>query len=1425
MDPRHDDCNKKKITLSKTQMSYYMSLISKEAKKSYLRLIQKQQQLLFEEQIILQKQYTNELIQKQISFEPEPTELDKQFPISSIPLPKPQQPDAKLKKEIPLSQQIDNQYNKLAILYRKDFIDRNQLYEQLIILNGIEKADRNLKKIDSLAMEKIDEILKYKPLPSKLNLPKFLEKTKRLSRMVIDEKLKLEPLPPQQEQKSDHYLHQHTIPPTQQQIAINLNLYQLELKGRDEIVKVAKSFGLTSIKSKNKSELFKSIKTIVENFKQKESFQIPTPSLSNSSSKLNSQPTFSTSEPPNLKSQSISTSDSISDSISPNLKPQSLTSSPPSSPPLSSSSSSLSSSSSSSLSSSSSSSSLSSLSSSSLSSLSSSPNLKPQLTSSSTSWSPLISPNLQAQSLTLVSSQLQPSPSTSPTLIPTLLLSTTEPMGTLSLQNDYYYDQYCYDTTDNSEKLFWKIFRNSKLFSEIFKNFNNGNINDYGFGKQYFRYNEMNHIKWMLDNGHIEMLIDKIKKPNEFILVGGEYQYNQQTHFKNYFEKKTRVKMEIEKHFRWVSPIFKDIIKVINGTNQYCTTEFFQTLFTNYKRNIMSLEILGEYIIIEKNLHALHSICLSPFSYYNGRETLRLLIENSFLKGIKLLINRFKTEPTTLVYHTIILEKYTCKSIRKTFKIILYFVEQKLLTCNLQDVELRSSIYSRVVELIRMHQDFELTKRFNNEFYWVHIKLKDLLIMTRLVLLFEPNYSPDENDYSIVNNIQSLNQLISTHFTKQDLKLTLKKLLRGCPHFEKYQSIRELIIQYLKIVSGVERSIISNCFNYSLLDSFINYSSNEDDDDDAEANEEIEIKKFVKLVDIIQPPNFIKKMKSYNLLEESLKFGYYHYWKEFAVFKTPKNIFKNFNWKNSRLLFKYCRDDKKRQINFINKICECIDDSILYTNNKGAFKMYSHILLYLVIGTDDLELVRLVVKNLRNYVDFSLRPPQKSTPFESFYIQKYIRSTKMLDYCYQNFKIHFHLWLAAGEYYYFHRFKTLELFQRYEYLFSLFTDIKPLVQFKTLTIDDFNNTQKNYDGLVQSKIRLINLITYILSKPDIYKINSEILNCWTHESMEIDCDEDTFESILLPGIKSIIEFSFKETIINSRKLIQYNPSDIKIFKKNYQKIRLLDWIVDFRKSIDLTIIKNENKQELNSCLKRCTFDFQFKESPLQIGANNDTISLEKLIQNILFKQQMKIEIDDLFMDVDFENNYNNEREVDSDITDDEYYEENNNIFNNEKNNKKEKKNIEYFNSEIQKIVIEAARYGHINIFKHLYFNHYKILLEKPETGTGLISYGNLRKAMLIAIRHGHLHIMDFLMSIFDISFHNKDTRNYYYKYYKRLENPQKHRLTFLKKLKKEFDNQNKNNNNNNNNNNSYNNNCNNNNNNNSNLIVKTEKLT
>ncbi|KAN0014727.1 hypothetical protein ACTFIU_001045 [Dictyostelium citrinum] len=1357
MDPRHDDCKKEKLTLSKTQMAYYTSLISKDAKKSYLRLIQKQQQLLFQEQIILQKQYMSELIQKQISLEPEPTELDKLFPISPIPLPKPQQPDAKSKEEISLSQQVDNQYNKLAILYRKDFIDRNQLYEQLIILNGIQKADRNLKKIDEIPMKKIDEILKYKPLPSKLNLPKFFEKTKRLSRMVIDEKLKLEPLPPQQEQKPDHYLHQHTISPTQQQIAINLNLYQLELKGRDEIVKVAKSLGLTSIKSKNKSELFKSIKTIVQNFKQKE-FQ--SPPLSNSSSKLNSQ------------------------SSSPNLT-------------------------------------------------STSPNLKPQ----SSSPSPSISPQLQSQSsktITSVSPLLQPSPSTSPSLMPTLLLSSStttetaaaaaaEPMTALSLQNDdYYYDQYCYDTTDRSEKLFWKIIRNPKLFNEIFKNFNNGNINDYGFGKQYFRYNEMNHIKWMLDNGHFEMLIDKIKKPNEFILVGGDYQFNQQAHFKKYFEKKTRIMMEIEKHFRWVSPIFKDVIKVINGTNQYCTTEFFQTLFTNYKRNIMSLEILGEYIIIEKNLHALHSICLSPFSYYNGRETLRLLIENSFLKGIKLLINRFKTEPTTLVYHTIILEKVTCKSIRKTFKILLYFVDQKLLTCNLQDVELRSSIYSRIIELIRMHQESELVKRYNNEFYWVHMKLKDLLLMIRLILLFEPNYSPDENDYSIVNNIQSLNQLISTHFTKQDLKLTLKKLLRVSPHYEKYQSIRELIIQYLKIVSGVERSIISNCFNYSLLDSFINYSCDNDD------NEQIEIKRFVQLVDVIQPPNFIKKMKSYNLLEESLKFGYYHYWKELAVFKTPKNIFKNFNWKNSRLLFKYCRDDKKRQINFINGICECIDDSILYTSNKGAFKMYAHILLYLVIGTDDLELVRLVVKNLRNYVDFSLRSPPKPTPYESFYIQKYIRSTKMLDYCYQNFRIHFHLWQAAGEYYYFHRFKTLELFQRYEYLLSLFTDIKPLVQFKTLTIGDFNDTQKSYDGLVQSKIRLINLINYIISKPETYKINSEILNCWTHESMEIDCDEDTFESILLPGIKSIIQHSFKETIANSTKLIQYNPADIKIFKKNYQKIRLLDWIVDFRKSIDLVTIKDEtNEKDING-LKRCTFDFQFKDSTLQIGANNDTTSLEKLIQNILFKQQMKIEMEDLFMDVNFENiknnnNYNsNNKEIDSDITDDDNDDdddnENNNNYKNN-NNKKEIKNIDYCNSEIQKIVIEAARYGHIDIFKHLYFNHYKNLLENPETGTGLISYGNLRRGMLAAIRHGHLHIMDFLMSIFDISFHNKETRNYYFKYYKRLENPQKHQLTLLKKLKKEFDNQNKINNNKsigNNNNNSININ--------NNPIVKTEKL-
>ncbi|KAM9970559.1 hypothetical protein ACTFIR_002419 [Dictyostelium discoideum] len=823
-----------------------------------------------------------------------------------------------------------------------------------------------------------------------------------------------------------------------------------------------------------------------------------------------------------------------------------------------------------------------------------------------------------------------------------------------------------------SERLFWKIFKNKVLFKNIFSNFHHSFLNSYHC---------INDLSFMVKNNQIELLKDKVYK-NQLHIEYNEYLPKQQPQQQQQLVSRS-VNSKPIKSLHWYEYIFKAIKDDVN---------FYQYLFLNYNKYFLN----NYYQVV---LSAIEHGCLIA---------LKILLEEGYYQFEQISsssINIQKTNPTSKINNPSITKIQLLTSairnacIYSKLKIYKYLTEDYMVNTIYLSKNEKKEISNLLIEsnFFRCISSSgkKSTMKFLNYLFDSNGKFKSIIdnrpIKTMLQTEIQSNFFSGKKSilriFSLSNLIESVKifELLSNEnfdwskieYTNEQLNSKLiflldQGLVLSSSSSSSTKSIKDMVIQlFNNLCSYVGLPL----YDYILI------------------NKEVSQSLGVSIVPL--------------LLKISLKFGNH------SIFEQIQKKYPNYLtdvWPcaipNKIELFKFCKNNRERKVQFIKGIIHPISDP----GNSNAILF----VLRLLIRNDDISLLELAVEELGGISQASLLfKTLTSNSNENFkhFIFNCFMSTSMLEYCFNNFPWIFDLvekekncveiWCRLGR---------MDLLKRFEQ----FIDHEKYDKFlliikKRLNFVNYPTAFKQSNQHLFSKIA-----SHIVKKPEV---------CWNFDETILQLSKPIPNQQHYENIKHLIEKSTIKSYQPFQSL--YDPIEL----LNTWDINLLDWlfsfndgneiksgrcILDFNTFFTGLILTNR----LND---KNWVDWALSSSKFSIGISPKNIF--KIVVPLLKKTRLSLIIDQIF-------NY--------------YFLPNINSINNNKNDDTNKE--EYFENFKQICLVLDLK-----SFKHIYYNYSKFLVIKKQKSNndcdGLFTLKELQFLISNAEMNHLFNLIDFFNNI------------------------------------------------------------------------------
>ncbi|KAM9996396.1 hypothetical protein ACTFIY_002569 [Dictyostelium cf. discoideum] len=511
---------------------------------------------------------------------------------------------------------------------------------------------------------------------------------------------------------------------------------------------------------------------------------------------------------------------------------------------------------------------------------------------------------------------------------------------------------------NKNEKLFWKVFRNIYLNSKIFNyiKYVNDSFNKFKIG--IFKYYEINRTEWMIENGHLNLLRDKIINSNNNNLsfyCNDSKQMNRDNNRKKYETTNNgnyNNQSGYNKYYKYsIFNVFKDDV------------EFFKCLIKNY-----------------------------PLYYqqpYTTNEDLeRFSLEYDNLALMIILVEQYKYKPSI-------------KSLEKSIDIASVNVANYLYKILILNNNNHTSLPNKEIDykLSFWKLTLNYNNNYNNDFKNLNKKVDLLINKFKLELPI--------NIYSLKNNF-SLNSFFRL-FNILIYQETIESIIECCKTVVYLKQLLEPIIEKLKLSTSITTTPFIN--GQSPLDNELSNSYEwltiEQINEIEISFKEIELKetlfgetkisdnrlmKLFNMLIIFTPPpqcgedklnknyqfyrfkyfrEFKEETKSLLIIDNSSDFGY------FINYDINNNSNNNNNYNND-LQFKYCKNDIDIIIKFIkNSINDIIQRIIILkkedngnNNNNNNIKIIqngiSNLLSY-CSKIDNLELFQFTFNQIYQF--------------------------------------------------------------------------------------------------------------------------------------------------------------------------------------------------------------------------------------------------------------------------------------------------------------------------------------------------------------------------------------------------------------------------------------------------------------------------
>ncbi|KAN0023888.1 hypothetical protein ACTFIV_008278 [Dictyostelium citrinum] len=809
------------------------------------------------------------------------------------------------------------------------------------------------------------------------------------------------------------------------------------------------------------------------------------------------------------------------------------------------------------------------------------------------------------------------------------------------------------------EILFWRIIKNKVLFNNIFSNFHHSFLNSYHC---------INDISWMTRNNHIELLKDKVYK-NYLYIDYNEYLTESVTTI-NRTSNICNRNFNIPPSLHWYEHIFIAI--------KY-DVKFYQFLFLKYNKYFLN----NYYHVV---LSAIQHGCLIALKiileegYYQFEEipptTPPSTPSSSSSSSSSSSIPINKTNPTSKINNPSVTKiQLLSNAIRNAciysrLKIYKYLTEDYMVNIIYLSKKEKKEISKLLIES-KFFRSISSSGKKNS--------------MKFLNYLFDTNgkYKSIINGKPIKTMLLNEIQCCLFSATKSVLKIfSLSNLI---------ESVKLLELFSFKSFDCPKIEFTNEQLKLKLLPILINQqetttSSSSSSSFSSEPIKGIVIHLIDKLFSFINFPLYDKIILNkaasqyfgltISHLKMALKFGNHSILKQFKINGTHSSIDIWFDMKPNRvLLFKFCQNNREKQIEFIKEIIHPI--------SQYGQSFNPRFVLYLLIGNDDVSLLELSVKEYGGISEASLLFKKthilgaseiygdsgdgkiydfKNSIFLCF------KSISMLEYCFKNFPWIFELeknavesWYSLGRIDLLKRFEQLVGIENYDRFFLPLT--------KSLSFNSYPTLFKQFYEYNITKTAI-----YVISKSNAYSKFDETI---------LQHSKPIFNQQHFENIKYLIE-NTKSTIKSYQPFESYNGP---IQFINTWDINLLDWLFSFN---DGDEIKSE----------RCILDYNgFFSGLILTNRLNDenwiNYSSSKFSQKDIFdivipllkNTKSSIIIDQIF-------NY--------------YFLPNiNTIINNNNNNNNINKKQEYLDN-FKKICLVLD----LKSFKHIYFNYRKFLIIK-----------------------------------------------------------------------------------------------------------------
>ncbi|KAN0018220.1 hypothetical protein ACTFIU_010834 [Dictyostelium citrinum] len=487
-----------------------------------------------------------------------------------------------------------------------------------------------------------------------------------------------------------------------------------------------------------------------------------------------------------------------------------------------------------------------------------------------------------------------------------------------------------------NERLFWKVFRNKLLFKQIFK--------PSTFKLGIYSYYECNRYDWMVNNGYLELLKDKV------------------------FRNDKNLKINI-----------KNMFTIFKKDNQ----SFFSILFKNYPS-----------LIFEKAVES-SSLSLSPQSIPQqqlSNKCIELIIENNNLSAFQVITDKnaiYKYQPT--FSNLIESIKYGSFDI-STYILNNYFKPNQFNKSQTDQIWLIAIGYNYSnCENLVYYADIEFYIKKCNYFF-ANILNNESLIKT----IPEPP-KIENNPLCPIDVFNNINESLQSKEVNQKLK-KLKNLYRGCIYGLTVDLIVDICLNILNILKYQNSSIE---FSNQLLPSFI-ILENELINMKFKycldcINKSSPLSQKIKIGEFDSSNEDIKRLLIMVLYftrdrinHDFILAKYYNNNKsgslspiDFAIYDEKKLYIPV-----SHSPFKYCKNDNngEKVKNYIKHSIQCINDQLIQANCKYTKNQ----LLEICFKFDDLSMVEMVYEEFQN-----------DHYFPSLNTFEYIKSIKVFDYVFK----------------------------------------------------------------------------------------------------------------------------------------------------------------------------------------------------------------------------------------------------------------------------------------------------------------------------------------------------------------------------------------------------------------------------------------